>query len=81
MSHIALPFPSAYARSATDRLSRTVHAENMKAIAVPGITAADRLKQGLVLKFADGKCAFYPAALLYSVISKAKLQDDSLVVW
>src|SRR5271154_2266277 len=35
------------------------------------IVAWDRLDNGLILSFADGRCAFYSDALLYSMVDSA----------
>jgi hypothetical protein len=42
------------------------------------IIFSDRLDNGIVVGFDDGKTAFYPAALLRSVLSQAQaMPDDS----
>ena len=44
---------------------------------VPHIIEALRLKDGVVITFADNKIAVYSAALLYAMFSKAdELNDD-----
>lgn len=47
----------------------------------PEIVAAERLSDGVLVKFADGTCVFYPAALLYELIPHAKLQNENALLW
>lgn len=42
----------------------------MATITARRIVNVDRMKDGVIIKFDDGKCAFYPCAFLY-----AKLQE------
>ena len=45
------------------------------------IVVAEKLNDGLVLKFTDGSCAFYSAALLYTLLSLAVKLDETAVAW
>lgn len=45
------------------------------------ILFADRLNNGLVLKFEDGRCAFYEAVLLYSMLPLAFELDETELSW
>jgi hypothetical protein len=38
----------------------------------PRIASLDHLDNGAVIRFEDGKSAFFPAALLYRLLSEAK---------
>jgi hypothetical protein len=39
----------------------------------PRVIYSDRIDNGLVVGFDDGKTAFFPAALLYSVLPQARM--------
>jgi hypothetical protein len=39
----------------------------------PLITSSDRMDNGIVVSFDDGKTAFFPAALLYATLSQAQM--------
>lgn len=41
------------------------------------IAVADTLNDGLVIKFTDGRCAFYSTLLLYKTLDLAVEQDES----
>jgi hypothetical protein len=44
----------------------------------PHITFSDRLDNGIVVGFDDGKTAFFPAALLYATLPQAQsMPSDS----
>ena len=45
------------------------------------IVIADRLNDGLVIKFQDGKCAFYSAILLYATFDRAEALDEKMTIW
>ncbi len=45
------------------------------------IIAAERLTDGIVVKFEDGNCIFYSAELLADTIPRAKKLDESVVDW
>ncbi len=45
------------------------------------IDAAELLSKGLVLRFGDGRCAFYPAVLLRSFFSEAEELDEESILW
>jgi hypothetical protein len=45
----------------------------------PRIVYVERLGDGVIVTFDDGKCAVYPAALLYAVFPQAReLRDEAL---
>jgi hypothetical protein len=44
----------------------------MESEAEPRIASPDRLDDGVVITFEDGKCAFYPASLLRATFSQAR---------
>jgi hypothetical protein len=45
------------------------------------IIAAERLPDGIVVKFEDGNCVFYSAKLLAESIPRAKKLDESALDW
>lgn len=45
------------------------------------IVVADRMNDGLIIKFDDGKCAFYSCALLYENLSKCEELDETDLHW
>jgi len=45
------------------------------------VVAAERLNGGLVIKFNDGKCAFYPASMLHAMFSQAEELDETHTAW
>ena len=47
----------------------------------PEIVSVERLRDGVAVKFADGRCVFYSAGLLYATMDKAKLMDEAAVAW
>ena len=47
----------------------------------PRIIAADRLNDGLVIKFNNGQCGFYSDAYLFSMLGGSQVQNDTLVKW
>ncbi len=53
----------------------------MSKSAKPDLVAAERVGAGLVIKFSDGRCAFYSSALLYAALTQAKLLDEEKVAW
>ncbi len=53
----------------------------MDRIAMPEIVAAERLSDGVLVKFADGTCVFYPASLLHELIPQAELQNEKVLLW
>ncbi len=44
----------------------------MKTDLEPRVTDAQRMTDGVIISFEDGKCAFYSAALLYEAIDQAE---------
>jgi hypothetical protein len=44
----------------------------MESKPAPRIVSADRFNDGLLITFDDGRCAFYPSALLNAVFSQAE---------
>ena len=54
----------------------------MNADSIPKITFSDRLNNGIVVGFDDGKTAFYSAALLRAVLPRAQIvPSDSQKKW
>ena len=53
----------------------------MEVIQDPRITFADLLNDGLVLKFDDGRCAFFSCHLLYDTMPWADELDESDLAW
>ena len=47
----------------------------------PRITAAERLNEGLVIKFEDGQCAFYSDALLFSKLPECEQLEEAETEW
>lgn len=45
------------------------------------IMAVERLNDGVVVKFEDGRCVFYSASLLYKTIPQAEEQDENRPEW
>ena len=48
---------------------------------VPQIVAADRLNEGLVIKFDDGQCAFFSSAFLFSKLSECEELNEADIEW
>ena len=48
---------------------------------VPRIIAAERLNAGLVIKFENGRCAFYSCAFLFSKLSECKELSEADIEW
>ena len=53
----------------------------MDNIPTPPIVSADRLNEGLVILFADGQCAFYPDAFLFSKLPELPQLDETNLQW
>lgn len=49
---------------------------SMNTLDASRIVNVDRMNDGLVLKFADGKCVFFSNALLYSKLDEGEALDD-----
>lgn len=47
----------------------------------PSIIAAERLNEGVVLKFDNGKCGFYSSSLLFSLWSECEELNEADVEW
>ncbi len=45
------------------------------------IIAVDFLSAGLVVKFDDGRCAFYSAEMLSALFAEAEEIDETEIVW
>lgn len=45
------------------------------------IVIADRMNDGVVIKFDDGKCAFYPCTLLYATFAKCEELNEKELQW
>jgi hypothetical protein len=47
----------------------------METASEPRVTLAERMEGGVIISFADGKCAVYSASLLYATLSQASHVD------
>jgi hypothetical protein len=45
------------------------------------IMATERLNDGVIIRFEDGRCVFYSASLLYKTIPEAQEQDEDRPDW
>ena len=45
------------------------------------IVNADRMSGGMIIKFDDGRCAFYSSALLYETLPKCEELNESDLIW
>jgi hypothetical protein len=45
------------------------------------ITAAERLNDGVLIRFEDGRYVLYSAALLYQLIPQAQERDETAPDW
>ena len=45
------------------------------------IVVADRINDGIIIKFNDGKCAFYSCELLYENLAKCEELDETVLHW
>jgi len=45
------------------------------------IAAVERHNDGIVVRFEDGRCVFYPTSLLYQTIPEAQEQDETRTDW
>jgi hypothetical protein len=48
----------------------------MKSVPVPRIVEAERLENGVIITFEDGKHALYPASLLYATLPRAEATNE-----
>ena len=39
------------------------------------------MNDGIIVKFDDGKCGFYPSSLLYATLQHCKQLDEAKVQW
>jgi hypothetical protein len=60
----------------TDRFCGATLPFAMENLLVPAIVEADRMRGGVIVYFADGRQAVYPAALLYAALELAKIMSD-----
>ena len=70
-----------YARQVTDFGFATMSSYGMHNAEAPHIIAAERLNEGLVIKFADGQCAFYSQNILFWQLSLAEHLDEAAAEW
>lgn len=49
--------------------------------AVPTISAAERLSDGLVIKFQNGQCGLFSAAYLFSKLSDCESLNEDHIEW
>lgn len=45
------------------------------------IVNADRMNDGLIIRFNDGRCAFYSCEVLYATLAKCEELNDKEVFW
>ena len=45
------------------------------------IVAAEKLNDGVVIKFDDGQCAFYSTLLLHTLLAQAEALDETKLAW
>ena len=45
------------------------------------IVNSDRMNDGLIIKFDNGKCAFFSCAFLYAKLSECEELDDGDLQW
>ncbi len=45
------------------------------------IVNVDRMNDGIIIKFEDGKCAFYSSALLYATLPHSKKLEEMELDW
>ena len=50
-------------------------------VSPPEIVAVERLSDGILVKFNDGRCVFYPVSLLHELIPQAELQNEKDLLW
>lgn len=48
---------------------------------VPRILAADRLNEGLVIRFENGQCAFYSTLFLFSKLPECEELKETDLEW
>lgn len=53
----------------------------MNEVDIPEIVIVDRTNDGVVIKFNDGRCAFYSCTYLYSKLSECEQLDESQLDW
>ena len=53
----------------------------MDVIETRRIVNADRMNDGLIIKFNDGKCAFFSCSLLYATLQRCKELTETEVIW
>ena len=47
----------------------------------PVLLAVERLNDGVIVRFDDGICVFFPTALLYTLSPQARAMDETETVW
>lgn len=47
----------------------------------PQLIAAERLSDGVVIKFENGQAGFFSSAYLFSKLSESKEMDEAAVEW
>lgn len=70
-----------YATRVTDGNARLARSLSMVDSEDPRILAADRMNDGVVISFSNGKCAFYSCAVLMAVLSQCKALDETHTEW
>ena len=69
------------ARERTDGDSVSGRCLGMEFPTDASVLAVERLNDGIVVKFSDGTCAYYSAALLYAQVFRAVLLQETDVAW
>lgn len=70
-----------YATGMTDEHGSAATCLGMVNSGFPEVIAAERLNEGVVIKFADGQCGFYSSAFLFSKLSECEQLDEADVEW
>lgn len=70
-----------YATVMTDEHGPAATCLGMVNSKVPDVIAAERLNEGVVIKFANGHCGFYSSAFLFSKLGESEQLDEAEVEW
>ena len=75
------PSKSALRKPDDRQILRVKRSLNMVISKARRIVVADRMNDGIIIKFDDGKCAFYSCELLYVNLSKCEELDETVLHW
>ena len=53
----------------------------MTNVSTPQIVTVDKMNGGVIIKFADGNCAFYSCALLYAMLPRCEQLNEEALAW